>query len=179
MVVPCRKWWRSLLRMCSTPRKRNGHWLDRRSWYWDLKKLQPGRWHRDQRRSVTTSHTHTGSDIKHSELKWLLFHVTAVEGVFFFYISRWQMSEGDKCWLLLSWPETLFAQSQSERSSLILLPSHDWRHPLFILHKHCQLAISAAQHAAVVDVGWSWRTSGGQRKNDFTMERGRIKKKHV
>lgn len=124
-------------------------------------------------------HTHTGSDIKHSELKWLLFHVTAVEGVFFFYISRWQMSEGDKCWLLLSWPETLFAQSQSERSSLILLPSHDWRHPLFILHKHCQLAISAAQHAAVVDVGWSWRTSGGQRKNDFTMERCRIKKKHM
>lgn len=58
----------------------------------------------------------------------------------------------------ISWPEALFAQSQSEGSRLVLLPSHHRRHSLFIFHKHGHLAVPAAQHAAVVDVGRPWET---------------------
>lgn len=56
----------------------------------------------------------------------------------------------------ISWPETLFAQSQCERSRLVLLSSHHRRHALFIFHKHCHLTVPAAQHAAVIDVGRPW-----------------------
>lgn len=54
----------------------------------------------ETREDQSLLHTHTGSDIKHSELKWLLFHVTAVEGVFFFLYhgDKWvKVINADSC----------------------------------------------------------------------------------
>lgn len=49
-------------------------------------------------------------------------------------------------------PETLFAQGQSEGSSLVLLSPHNGGDPLLILHQHSQLTVPAPQHTAVIDV---------------------------
>lgn len=69
----------------------------------------------------------------------------------------------------MSWPETLFAQGQREGSCLVLLSSHHRQHPLFIFYKHCHLAVPAAQHAAVIDVGWPWDTDEKNSKRHTTL----------
>lgn len=58
-------------------------------------------------------------------------------------------------------PETVEAQAVGKLPSLVLLPGHDGRHKLGVLHQDGQFAVPLPQQASVVDVGRTCRQRKG------------------